>query len=241
MRRFAARVRRCPCFSYGPARRERATDAHRPRGARHARVRRRFHQPHAAAVPPCARLHAAAGRPRVDGDAARLGVPVAGGRALRDTHRVSPGVARCRAAHVRHGRGVCRRARLLAAAGRRVRRHAQSLERRRQRVPAAGACGALGHRQRGAAHERVRALQPRGRVLRRAGCVACRLAAGAGRRPAGCSARCAAIDVRVVRCTRPGRLGVVSPEIAYDLALLALFRKVRPPEEARAPRGARSM
>ncbi len=56
---------------------------------------------------------------------------------------------------------------ILAAAGRRLYRHAQSIERRRQHFPASRAGGARPHRARQTADGGVRALQPRRRAGRR--------------------------------------------------------------------------
>jgi hypothetical protein len=95
-----------------------------------------------------------------------------------------------------HRPGVRRGARLLAAAVDRDRRHAESVERRRQRVPAARARRALARRRRSRAHVGVRALQPRGRA--RGGGRRARRRAPAARRDPG--------DVRALRADR-GRRG----------------------------------
>ena len=103
--------------------------------------------------------------------------------------------------------------RFLAAAGDRRRRNAQSVERRRQRVPAARARGAVAAGRRQAAHGRLRALQPR-RHARRGGRVA-------GGRPArdalgpdtGCPLR-ASLQAMFVLYARAGRCSPRSPTAA---------------------------
>ena len=78
------------------------------------------------------------------------------------------------------GLGFALRDRVLAAARHRRRRNAQSVERRRERVPAARACRAVAARRRRRAHGGLRALQPR-RLGRRGGGLGGRRGAGAAR------------------------------------------------------------
>ena len=98
-----------------------------------------------------------------------------------------------------------RRPRLCPAAGRRICRHDQSLGGQRQRVRAAGACGAQRRRVRPQPHPDVRPLQP-GRCperrLRRARCGG----AGISRRRGGRPADGHQGDVRALRPARRRRL-----------------------------------
>ena len=83
----------------------------------------------------------------------------------------------------------------------RRRRHAQSVERRRQRLPADGAGGARARRRRSPSHRGVRALRARRHACRRAGLARGRRA-GADRRARPAGRQRASLQRHVRRCTR---------------------------------------
>ena len=82
--------------------------------------------------------------------------------------------------------------------------HAQSVERRRQRVPADGACGPRARRRRSKSHRRVRALRARGHARRRHRLAGRGCTVGHRRLDRMAAAHLPAGDVRRLRVARRG-------------------------------------
>ncbi len=124
--------------------------------------------------------------------------------------------------------------------GDRRRRHAESVERRCQRVPAARACRAVAPRRRQGAHRGVRALQPRRRAGRRRRRVRGRAAVHALRRDGAAAPGVAPGDVRAVQRARIAR-GAGLPRIAASerIGRAARSRRRSPNRRARSTRSRR--
>ena len=193
----AARWRRCRCTALAGS----------PGAARH---RRWLHGGAAAGLPAVDRAGHAGGRNRRDHDDARLRDDDPGGRRLGASVSFAQPAQGCRVVDGCDGTRVCRLLVVLAFDPGRLRRHAQSQLRGRERVLAVGACSPGRGGQRCGANGTVRALQCAGCPVRRSG-RAGRCGAGLARELHRCvSDDGAARDVPALWCDRPARVVALS-------------------------------